>query len=216
MSLDAVPISWFDLLAVILLLVGVVRGRKRGMSEELLDVLKWLLIVVAAGFFYEPLGNFLAANSAFSLLSCYVAMYVAIAAIIMAICGFIRRQIGDKLVTSDVFGTGEYYLGMMAGSLRYVCIVLVAIAILNARYFTREEVNAKVQYRMDNYGSDYFPTLNTVQQEVFARSWTGRLATDYLSTILIRPTSPQDKPLGKGGSIVKARERLIEQVLEKK
>ena len=39
-------LSWFDLVALAVLVVGLFRGRKRGMSEELLDVFQWLLIVV--------------------------------------------------------------------------------------------------------------------------------------------------------------------------
>ena len=60
MKAENFSVSWFDFVPVILLLVGVLRGRKRGMSEELLDTFKWLLIVVAAGFAYQPLGDMLA------------------------------------------------------------------------------------------------------------------------------------------------------------
>jgi len=41
--------GWIDVLVLIALLVGFTRGRKRGMSVELLDVLKWLLVVLVAG-----------------------------------------------------------------------------------------------------------------------------------------------------------------------
>lgn len=216
MNLQAVQISWFDLLVVVLLLVGVMRGRKRGMSQELLDVLQWLLIVVAAGFFYQPLGDFFASFTAFGLLSCYLWAYAIVAGIIMVTFMVVRRQVGEKLVTGDVFGNGEYYMGMMAGALRYLCILLVVLAFLNARHYSQQEIRAKLQYQTDNFGSAYFPNLNTLQQEVFAQSQLGSLARDYLSTLLIRPTSPEDKTLGKGGRVVKARERTFEQVLEKK
>ena len=53
-------VGWVDLLVVVLLVVGVLRGRKRGMSEELLDVIKWSLIVLVAGLLYEPGGRWLA------------------------------------------------------------------------------------------------------------------------------------------------------------
>jgi uncharacterized membrane protein required for colicin V production len=142
MNLEPPYISWFDLLAVVLLLVGITRGRRRGMSEELLDVLQWLTVVVVAGFLHEPLGHFLAAMSVFSLLWCYVGVYVLLALVIKLTFSVIRRSVGNKLVEGDAFGMGEYYLGMAAGGFRYLCILLVAMAFLNARYFTPQEVKA--------------------------------------------------------------------------
>ena len=37
--------NWFDLCVLAMLIVGIVIGRKRGMSLELLSVLQWLVIV---------------------------------------------------------------------------------------------------------------------------------------------------------------------------
>src|SRR5262245_28319833 len=103
-------VSWMDLVTVVIIGAGVVRGRKRGISEELLDVIKWVLILVAAAYIYEPLGSMLASSTVFSLLSCYVAVYATIVAILLLLFSFIRKQVGDKLVSSDVFGDAEYYL----------------------------------------------------------------------------------------------------------
>src|SRR5712664_1338385 len=111
---DSPFINWVDVLIVVLLLLGIVRGRRRGISEELLDVIKWAVIVVACAFFYEPAGVFLAQNSVFSLLSCYVATYALIALVILLVFSFLRRTVGQKPVSSDAFGPTEYYLGMAA------------------------------------------------------------------------------------------------------
>ena len=45
MSLDQLPINLFDLVVIAVLAVGIFRGRKHGMSEELLSLLKWLAIL---------------------------------------------------------------------------------------------------------------------------------------------------------------------------
>ena len=45
MNLDKLPFNWFDFVLVVVLVVGVFRGRKHGMSEELLPLLKWLAIL---------------------------------------------------------------------------------------------------------------------------------------------------------------------------
>jgi uncharacterized membrane protein required for colicin V production len=209
-------VNWVDFVIVALLLVGVWRGRKRGMSEELLDIIKWAIVVVAAGFLYEPAGRFLASTSVFSPLSCYIAVYCAIALFIVVIFSFIRKSVGAKLVGSDVFGSGEYYLGMMAGAFRYSCIILVGLAFLNARYYSPDDLRVKAKYQMDNFGSSFFLTLPDLQQEVFKHSMVGRLTKEYLGIVLIRPTPPEDKSLGNSDNVGRARERSVYDMLDKK
>src|SRR5881397_599553 len=118
--MDSLSLSWVDFAVVLVLGLGLWRGRKRGMSEELLDIIKWVLIVLVAGFLYEPGGQLLAqVTSVFSLRSCYVTVYMAIALFIVLLVSLMRKNIGSKLVGSDVFGAAEYYLGMGAGIFRY-------------------------------------------------------------------------------------------------
>ncbi len=209
-------VGWVDLLVVILLVVGVLRGRKRGMSEELLDVIKWSLIVLVAGLLYEPSGRWLSQMSVFSLLSSYVFAYVSIAVLIFSTFALIRNRIGEKLIGSDVFGSAEYYLGMVAGGYRYFCVMLVAMAFLNARYYTPAEVAAANKYQDWNFGTTIFPTPADFQREVFDYSLSGRLTHDYLNVILIRPTARDDKGVGGEGSIRRQRERTINDIMDKR
>ena len=57
MKISVFTMTWFDLLLAGLLIFGFLRGRKRGMSEELLDVFQWLTIIVVAAMLYEPVGK---------------------------------------------------------------------------------------------------------------------------------------------------------------
>ena len=216
MFLKGFIVSWVDLLAVGLLVVGIIRGRTRGMSEELLDLVKWLITVVAAGNLYQPLGQFLAESTPFSLLSCYVAVYCGLIIVIKLIFSVIQRTVGQKLIGSDVFGNGEYYLGMLAGTIRYACIFFVALAFLNSKRFSAEEVAAEVKYQEENFGSIRFPTLNGLQTSVFQRSWTGKLVQEYLGVLLIERTAPESKSLAGTDQVVRGRERRFDEVLDKK
>lgn len=208
-------VSWMDLVVLIVIGAGIARGRKRGISEELLDVIKWVLILVGAAFVCEPLGTMLAQSTVFSLLSCYVAVYATIIMVVLLIFACIRRQIGDKLVSSDVFGNAEYYLGMAAGAFRYSCILLVILAFLNARYYSPEELQSYHAYQEKNYGSQFFPSFGAFRSELFDRSLTGTAARNHLSMFLIRPTAPEDKSLGHS-SLVRGRENDVKQLLEKR
>jgi uncharacterized membrane protein required for colicin V production len=215
--MDSLSLSWVDFAVVLLLGLGLWRGRKRGMSEELLDIIKWVLIVLVAGFLYEPGGQLLAqVTSVFSLRSCYVTVYMAIALFIVLLVSLMRKNIGSKLVGSDVFGAAEYYLGMVAGIFRYACIILVGMAFLNARYYSPEELRAGAKYQQDNFGSSFFVTLPDLQQEVFKRSYSGRFTQEYLNAVLIRPTAGDGKEIGGEDSIGHRREKSVYDILDKR
>ena len=98
---------------------------------------------------------------------------------------------GGKLLGSDAFGRTEYYLGMASGLVRFGCMLLVALALLNARYFSPAEVRAMQKYNDEVYGSDYFPGLHSVQEAVFEKSITGPFIKQHLDFLLIKPTEPE-------------------------
>jgi uncharacterized membrane protein required for colicin V production len=206
-------IGWADLLVLILVVVGILRGRKRGMSEELLDIIKWTLVIVVAGLLYGPGGRLLAQTSVISKLFAYVFAYGMIALTIVVLFMHIKSRIGEKLMSSDVFGSAEYYLGMAAGAYRYVCIFLVAMAFLNARYYSPADLADSKKFQDDNFGTQLFPTIPDVQREVFDRSMTGRLAQRYLHVVFIQPTAPGS---GKEGEIPRRRTATVDQILDKK
>jgi hypothetical protein len=185
------------------------------MSEELLDVIKWVVIVLACSRLYEPLGAMLSTATVFSTLSCYVAVYALVAMLIALVYSAIRRQIGAKLVSSDFFGMGEYYLGMVAGGFRYACIVLVAMAFIHARHYTPDELQAQTAQQERDFGSSFFPTFGTFQQSVFHHSFVGSHVRDYLGTFLIASTSPSSKGLQKHEA-VRARERGVYDLLDRR
>ncbi len=84
-----------------------------------------------------------------------------------------KRWLGGKLLGSDAFGKGEYYLGMPAGFVIFVCFLVSWLAILNARLFTEKEIKTNQAYVKDVYGSDFFPGLYAAQQSVFVESFAG-------------------------------------------
>jgi uncharacterized membrane protein required for colicin V production len=193
--LNTLPVNWFDFLLVVALLVGIQRGRRRGMSEELLSVLKWVTIVVVCAFAYQQFGEFLAGATVFSLLASYLMAYVGLALMVAIVFILIKRSIGGKLLGSEIFGQTEYYLGMLAGALRFACIVIFVMALLNARLYSDEEVRAETAYQKDVYGSEFFPGLHTAQSAVFEKSFFGPLIQKNFGFLLIKPTPPQRKEI---------------------
>jgi uncharacterized membrane protein required for colicin V production len=195
MTFDKLPINIFDCILLVVLTLGIVRGRRHGMSEELLNVLKWLTILVACAMLYEPAGRLLASWSPFSALTCFVTVYLVVALSILGVFALSKHLLGGKLLGSDLFGRGEYYLGMGSGMVRFACILLAVLALLNSRYFSPEEVRAMERFQNENYGSNFFPTLHTAQSVVFERSLTGPWIREHLGFLLIKPTPPERKEI---------------------
>jgi hypothetical protein len=124
-----------------------------------------------------------------------VLAYVGGALLVVLLFAGIKRLLGGKLLGSDAFGRAEYYLGMGSGVVRLTCILLAALALLNARYFSPTEVRAMEQFQDEVYGSNFFPTLHTVQASVFDKSLTGPWIKRYLGFLFIKPTEPENKQL---------------------
>ena len=186
------PFNWVDVAIVVFLAFGIFRGRKHGLSQELVIMIQWLAIIFACAFLHQPIGEFLASFSALnlSLLFSLIASYLAVAAVIKIIFALIKSSAGGKLIGSDVFGAGEYYFGMAGALVRYVCMVIFAMALLNAKLVSEAETKATVASQIKLYDKDYFSIfrVDQLQLEVFENSFSGRFVKEQLSTLLITPT----------------------------
>ncbi len=196
MSLDKLPVNVFDCTVIAMLVFGIMSGRKHGMSVESIHLVKWLAVVFGCAALYQPVGEWFASTtSLFSLLACFLFVYSVGALAILSLFGLMKHQLGGKLLGSDVFGRGEFYLGMASGAVRLSCMLVAALALLNARYYSPEEARAMERFQDDVYGSNYFPTWHSAQQTVFENSFAGPLIKQHLGFLLIKPTMAERKQL---------------------
>jgi uncharacterized membrane protein required for colicin V production len=193
LALDHLPVNAFDLGIVLILGFGMLRGRKNGMSVELLNMLKWLAILFGCAAIYQPAGLFLAQSSPISKLACFLIMYTAVAAVVFGLFALIKNWLGGKLLGSDLFGRAEYYLGMGSGVIRFACILVFLLALLNAPFFNPMKVRAMEKFQNDMYGSNFFPGLHSLQSTVFEKSMSGPWIKEHLDFLLIKPTESEEK-----------------------
>jgi uncharacterized membrane protein required for colicin V production len=200
MALPAVngkAFNYIDGVFAVWLIVGVVLGRKRGMTKELLPTLKWIAIVVLAGLFYSPFSAFIfkSGNGAFQMLTSKYAAYIIIAFAVNLGFISIKQALGEKLSGSDFFGRAEYYLGMMSGLIHAACILVVLCAILNARVYSDAELAEEIQIQKKNFEDIRFPTYMSIQHAILIESYSGKLIRGYLSSVLIASgTEASNKP----------------------
>ena len=205
-------INWFDLTTVAIIIIGVMMGRKRGMSVELLAVVQWLLIIFVGAMAYDPLGRALADFTGLGALLSFVSAYLVVAAAIKVVFIVLKQMSGEKLLGSDTFGGYEYYLGMVAGAVRFLCILLFVLALLHAPQVSQAELDKQLRAQKENLGAIYFPPFGTIQRYILDGSITGRLVKQYLPAQLIRvDASAGSGPSGE--SIYRAREREVNEVI---
>ncbi len=200
----------FDVLLIVAIGLGLWRGKVRGISEELLDFLQWVVLVVAGGFLYGYVGDLLVQAGAQRLLA-NLGGYVIIAVTVVILFGFIRKSVGNKLVDSDCFGSWEYRLGMAAGAGRYFCIYVAFLSLLSARYFDAAAVAAERKFQEKEVGLVLVPTWGMAQRMALHDNVAGPYLRQYLSLVLMRPVG-YAKSGPDGNTLGKQQQRVLDDV----
>jgi len=195
--LNHLPFGWFDVVLLAVLGFGLFRGRKNGMTKEALPVLQWLAIVIVSGLGCEMAGQIFINFAQLGKTPSYVLGYLCLAVVVYCVFVFLKKAFVPRLTGSNIFGTGEYYLGMISGMIRYACILIFALALLNAPYYTAADIAQAKAFNARWFGGgeagfsgDYFPTLQTVQAGVFKSSFTGPYIKDSLGMLLVKSVPP--------------------------
>ena len=207
--------NWFDVAVVAMLAFGYWRGRKRGMSRECLPVLFWIVVVVAGAAGYQLIGDQLMNGSWVKTIfgknfrdqtPVLIGSYLFIALIVYIFFAMLSRAFKAKLEGSNAFGGSEYYLGMVSGVIRYLCILFFFLAMLNAPYYSPAEIAASKLYKLNTYAAgggikgmegdtgDFIPDLCEVQTSVFKSSMTGPFIKNNMGYALIQTVTPGKKP----------------------
>jgi uncharacterized membrane protein required for colicin V production len=208
-SLDKLTFGWFDVALILILAFGLWRGRKRGMSRELLPVLMWLGIVFACAFGYQPLADELVKTgyvkkifgaSFLERTAANITAYLTIALVVWLFFAILKNLFKPKVEGANAFGSGEYYLGMIAGLLRYACMIFFALALINAPFYSTEEIKARADYNKKWYGGgiydgNYIGDLPSFQSSIFRKSVIGPLLKEHLSWLLIENYPGSKKPV---------------------
>jgi hypothetical protein len=201
--------NWIDLAFGGVLVLGYWRGRKRGMTKEMLPTMQWLTILLVAGFGHSFLADWLQhqgyvrmafGNHFNERTAALMSSYLLILFVLFVTFTALKRKYNPKLEGSNVFGGNEYYWGVAAGLVRYVSLILVGLALLNAPYYSPAEIASIKQYKlntfaaggnvkgMENDTGDYIPSVYEVQDTIFKQSFIGSLIKQNLSVLLINST----------------------------
>jgi uncharacterized membrane protein required for colicin V production len=211
------PFNWFDVAVVFVLAFGYWRGRKNGMSKELLPLFYWLITVIVAGFGYPYVGDYFIQQgiakklASFSDLkektAAYVWAYLLIVVVVRGFYSLAKKLFKKRLEGSNLFGSSEYYLGMVSGVIRYGCIIVSVLALANAPVYTAADLEAQRIYNnrwfgggMEGYSGNFIPAMSEFQELVFKDSLTGPTLKNGAGVLLINT----------GGAPASAKPRVME------
>jgi uncharacterized membrane protein required for colicin V production len=191
LSMDKLPVNGFDATVLIVLAFGIFRGRKNGMTKEIIPTIQWLIVIVAAGLAYGLLATIYNKSCGLNKLWSAILGYLTIALVIFFIFTLVKKALVPRLTGSNIFGGAEYYAGTLSGMIRYACMIIFALALLNARNYTAAELLQQKIYNERWYGGgiysgDYLPSLNNLQDTVFKQSFSGPYIKTYLGMLLIQ------------------------------
>jgi len=186
---NSLPLNWFDAVVVLVLGFGIFRGRKNGMSKEILPLFEWLAVIFVSGLFYSMVAPLLVKMATMNSQMSNTLAYALLAMAVLLFFSMIKRPLSARLFGSNLFGSAEYYLGMPSGMVRYACVLLFALSFLNAPHYTAAQIEAGNKYQERWYGAHFFPDLYTVQEQVFKKSFTGPYIKKYLGVLLIESTA---------------------------
>jgi uncharacterized membrane protein required for colicin V production len=194
-SLDNLPVNWFDAALLIILAFGIFRGRKNGMTKEVVPTIEWVVLVAAAGLGYTFVAQFYSGVCGLGKAWSASLGYASIAVLVLIIFSFIKKALMPRLEGSDFFGSAEYYLGMPSGMIRYASVVIFFLALINGPYYSPAELAQQKAYRERWYGGgiysgDYVPDFHSVQDAVFTKSFSGPYIKQYAGILLVE-TSPE-------------------------
>ena len=117
--LNNIGVNYFDFIVVVWLILGLSMGRKHGMSQELLPMLKWLAIIFACGLLYKPFADVIVRNTAksFDILWAtaqrVLSFIIAFVDVPAAFFNSSKNAVGEKTGGQRHFlGTGREYLSL--------------------------------------------------------------------------------------------------------
>jgi hypothetical protein len=203
--------DYFDLVAVIWLMIGLFWGRKKGMSQEVLPLLQWLGIVAAGGLLYAPFSLVVHQCTQFGPLWSNITAYLLIILGVHVAYLWLRKILAEQLAKKDLFGRGEFYLGMVAGFVRFACMLVVGMALMNSRVATAAELAESEKFQAAWFSDIRFPTYGEFQQDVLFKSCAGIWVESNLKTVLIASETSALSP--KSESIAQKSNKIIEEIV---
>ena len=189
--------NYFDIVLVVWLIIGLLWGFKRGMTLELVPLSQWMGSVFAGGLLYRafPARTFTTAPITLSFgpisrLICWSFFPPS------DLHSASKETLTQICVGKIVWARRVLRLGMMAGGVRFGCVLLVGFALMNARLASSEEMAKAEKSHQHDLSRALFLHFGAFQQNVVFNSMSGHWVQSNLPSFLIASAPPRPSPQG--------------------
>src|SRR5208283_3519709 len=97
LALDNLPVNWFDGVVLGMLIIGLFRGRKHGMSKETLPLLKWVSLVVVCGLWYPMAAQLLVNTAQLSQVPSCIIGYLLLAFVVVLVFMVLKWLLASRM-----------------------------------------------------------------------------------------------------------------------
>jgi uncharacterized membrane protein required for colicin V production len=186
--------NYFDMIAIVWLIIGLFWGRMKGMTLEWLALLQWIGIVTAGGLLYPSFSHVIHRYTYYSASWSDITAYVLIAVGVHLLYIRFREAWFQKLGGKKLFGRADSSLGMVAGGARFACMLLAGLALMNSRVATAAEPAKTDKSSKNKANGIYILKYGEFQRNVLIHSLAGNWVQTNLKSILIASWDPLPTP----------------------
>ena len=171
----AITIGWFDLVFLLTLGAGFWFGRHRGASNEYYPLVQWFAVCVAGAFLSGPLGSLMHKWLGLSQYTSQIFGYFVGGGMIFIVFIIMNVLKVNEILDGDFFGKGETHVGGVFGSLKFLMLLMIPLAIVHGRKFSEAQINGTAHGK--------------VYAGIFQQSMTGSAIANFGSFMLIKPAA---------------------------
>ena len=178
--------------------MGLFRGRKNGMTKEILRVSNGWHWSSCAGCFTRPRLKPWSTSRAWKKPTSYLTGYLLLAFGVWLVFVFLKKIFVPRLIGSNLFGSGEYYLGMFSGMIRFACMLFFAAGLAERAGLHPggnpgpPGLRETLVWRRHLWWQLHSRSAHGAGK-VFKKSFTGPYIKKYLGTLLINIAPPGPK-----------------------
>lgn len=197
----SLSLHWFDLFPLLALGLGIFLARHQNAFDQIVSFIRWLAVLLICSVLYKKPATWIAEEAGMRPDVVALIFYPITVFAVYYVLGLARRKDIDKSLKEDAFGKWEQTVARIAGTLRALTILLLLMSWLHGRHVTEAELHDYEKFCAENFGGIEWPVLSTLQRDVFAEAYTGKLTEKYLKPILVKPLPPlvtKESAIAKG------------------
>jgi uncharacterized membrane protein required for colicin V production len=185
-SLISDSVGLFDVVALLVLVLGYRLGIQRGGNHMLPRFIKWLAVLVAASRGYEFLGLLAHQHLRIDEGLAFIGAYFLIGAAVFSAMSLFESKLEQHIKDSAVFSEIETVGGGVLGIFTFALIMVFSLSLLHGNRTSRSEAARINRQNQSEYGEAALPGIASIKYHIFDGTGTGRFLARQFGDLLVK------------------------------